>query len=180
MKSIDETSNLNNFRMKRLLVMFYSPRYQTYLNSIIPFQSEKKLWRVSIVILLSWSLTWSPYAFVFLACAAGKEDLIDNHLGAWTCRTWFMKIFYLILFFQQYSASSLSQSIPWYMDSCNISMLILITNKEWFRLPNFKRQFRKLTSSLTKRKSSIKSSRCVNSRTSMNRSQTTRCVNVKL
>ena len=112
MKSIDETSNLNNFRMKRLLVMFYSPRYQTYLNSIIPFQSEKKLWRVSIVILLSWSLTWSPYAFVFLACAAGKEDLIDNHLGAWTCRTWFMKIFYLILFFQQYSASSLSQSIP--------------------------------------------------------------------
>ena len=34
----------------------------------------------SVALMLVWSLSWSPYAGVFLANIAGRADLVTNHV----------------------------------------------------------------------------------------------------
>merc|ERR1719219_1357237 len=41
--------------------------------------SEKKLWKACLVMLISWSLTWSPYAFLFLLAISGQHHLLTHH-----------------------------------------------------------------------------------------------------
>ena len=42
-------------------------------------QSEKKLWKACMVMLISWSLTWSPYALLFLLAISGQHHLLSHH-----------------------------------------------------------------------------------------------------
>ena len=42
-------------------------------------QSEKKLWKACMVMLISWSLTWSPYALLFLLAISGQQNLLTHH-----------------------------------------------------------------------------------------------------
>ena len=45
----------------------------------IMVQSEKKLWKACMVMLISWSLTWSPYALLFLLAISGQHHLLNHH-----------------------------------------------------------------------------------------------------
>ena len=45
----------------------------------IIIQSEKKLWKACMVMLISWSLTWSPYALLFLLAISGQQNLLSHH-----------------------------------------------------------------------------------------------------
>ena len=45
----------------------------------IMVQSEKKLWKACMVMLISWSLTWSPYALLFLLAISGQHHLLTHH-----------------------------------------------------------------------------------------------------
>ena len=51
-------------------------------------ESEKKLWRSSFTLILSWTLAWTPYALVFLASVTGHEYLITQHTDMLPGRTW--------------------------------------------------------------------------------------------
>ena len=50
-------------------------------------QTERKLVLTSAALMLVWSLSWSPYAGVFLANIAGHAELVTNHVdmipGQW-------------------------------------------------------------------------------------------------
>lgn len=50
-------------------------------------QTEQKLVLTSAALMLVWSLSWSPYAGVFLANIAGHAELVTNHVdmipGQW-------------------------------------------------------------------------------------------------
>ena len=50
-----------------------------YLIHTFSLQSEKKLWKASLLMLLIWTISWTPYALVFLASLTGHKHLITHH-----------------------------------------------------------------------------------------------------
>ena len=39
-------------------------------------QDEKKLWKASLLLLLIWTVSWTPYALIFLASVTGHRQVI--------------------------------------------------------------------------------------------------------
>ena len=69
-----------NFLKQRLMVISIMTIEH---NSISSPQSERKLWRASLMMLLSWTVAWTPYALMFLASVSGYRDLISHHSTMW-------------------------------------------------------------------------------------------------
>ena len=55
-----------------------------FLNvNVVAGQSERRLWRASIMMLFAWTVAWTPYALMFLASLSGHRDLITHHSNMW-------------------------------------------------------------------------------------------------
>ena len=61
-----------------MVVMAYFPRLKYFF--FFSFQSERKLWMVTLMLVLVWLISWTPYAMVFLLSATGYRHLISHHV----------------------------------------------------------------------------------------------------
>ena len=72
-----------NFLKQRLMVKMKFSLRLNILTTNSCLQSEKKLWRATVMMLLTWTVAWTPYALMFLASISGHRDLISHHGNMW-------------------------------------------------------------------------------------------------
>ena len=95
-----------NFLKQRLMVKMKFSLRLNILTTNSCLQSEKKLWRATVMMLLTWTVAWTPYALMFLASISGHRDLITHHGNMWAGNVQTREaIFTKILLSQQFSCS---------------------------------------------------------------------------
>ena len=73
-----------NFLKQRLMVKAKQHLPCLFLKiNVVAGQSERKLWRASMMMLVAWTVAWTPYALMFLASLSGHRDLITHHINMW-------------------------------------------------------------------------------------------------
>ena len=78
-----ESKTLTENKRKRLLVSLFCVHFS--INNII--KAERRLWQVSLTMLLVWFVSWTPYVMVFLLATTGYKELVTHHMdmipGQW-------------------------------------------------------------------------------------------------
>ena len=77
--TVMETRNSSSARKHKKQRMMVRSHSQYSILFLLAFQSERKLWRSSLLLLCCWTIAWTPYALVFLASLSGNRQLITQH-----------------------------------------------------------------------------------------------------
>ena len=94
----DTMESADSFRLRKLKVVIAS---RASCVAVCAGQCERRLWRTTLAMLLTWSLAWTPYALMFLASGqlqrtldklsttrllsvTGHRHFISNHIGMGT------------------------------------------------------------------------------------------------